>query len=80
MKRRKKIQKIKDFLTFPIRAFTLFINDKWGLLSLASERFDYVANEVIGYCLDVDCGRNNRFINEFLAGNGKAWMFSLMRA
>ncbi|MCK4835172.1 MAG: class I SAM-dependent methyltransferase, partial [Candidatus Aminicenantes bacterium] len=67
----KKIQKIKDFLTFPIRAFTLFINDKWGLLSLASERFDYVANEVIGYCLDVGCGRNNRFINKFLEGNGK---------
>jgi ubiquinone/menaquinone biosynthesis C-methylase UbiE len=38
---------------------------------LASERFHYVAREVTGYCLDVGCGRHNRFIKEFLANNGK---------
>ena len=64
-------QKCKDFITFPIRAGTLFWDDKWGLSSLASERFDYVSREVIGYCLDVGCGRHNRFINEYLLGNGK---------
>lgn len=38
--------------------------------SLQSERFDYVSGEIIGYCLDIGCGRNNRFINEYLHGNG----------
>ncbi len=65
------IQACKDFISFPLRAVTLFEDDKWGLTSLASERFDYVAREVRGYCLDVGCGRNNKFINEVLNGNGK---------
>ena len=39
--------------------------------SLASERFDYVRKEVIGYCLDVGCGRYNRFITEYCDGNGR---------
>jgi len=69
--KRKSIQKIKDFLTFPLRAVTLFYVDRWGLSSLATERYDYVSTEVTGYCLDVGCGRFNRFINEFLAGKGK---------
>lgn len=67
---RKDIQKIKDFLTFPIRAVSLFEYDRWGLSSLASERFDYVVREVQGYCLDVGCGRYNRFINDYLNGDG----------
>lgn len=49
----------------------LFHEDKFGLSSLATERFDYVANEVKGYCLDIGCGRNNRFVKEFLHGNGR---------
>lgn len=60
-----------DFLTFPVRAVSLFEQDKWGLSSLATERFDYVARFVDGYCLDVGCGRNNRFIREFCKGYGK---------
>lgn len=64
-------QKIKDFLTFPLRALTLFYRDRWGLSSLASERFDYVAARVTGRCLDVGCGRDNRFVVEYLHGNGK---------
>lgn len=60
-----------DFFSFPLRAVTLFEKDKWGMSSLATERFDYVAKEIKGYCLDVGCGKNNRFINEFLFGNGK---------
>jgi SAM-dependent methyltransferase len=64
-------QKIADFVTFPLRAVTLFHDDKWGLSSLASERFDYVSQEVIGSTLDVGCGRKNRFVNEYLNGNGK---------
>lgn len=69
--RRTKRKKITDFLTFPLRALTLFEKDKWGLSSLASERFDYVAHFVKGYCLDVGCGRNNRFIQDYLNGQGK---------
>ncbi|NWG07008.1 MAG: class I SAM-dependent methyltransferase [Chloroflexi bacterium] len=69
--RRTIARKIKDFVTFPLRAFTLFHEDRWGLSSLASERFDYVAAEVTGYCLDVGCGYGNRFVKEYLNGNGK---------
>ncbi len=63
-------QRMKDCLTFPLRALTLFHDDRWGLSSLASERFDYVSREVTGYCLDVGCGRHNRFIREYLDANG----------
>jgi SAM-dependent methyltransferase len=60
-----------DFVFFPLRALTLFEQDKWGLSSLASERFYYAAEEVRGHCLDVGCGRFNRFVAEFLNGNGR---------
>jgi SAM-dependent methyltransferase len=71
MSKRQSMQKIKDFLTFPLRSVTMFYADRWGLSSLASERYDYVSREVTGYCLDVGCGRCNRFIKEFLHGEGK---------
>jgi SAM-dependent methyltransferase len=41
------------------------------LSSLASERFDYVAAEVVGRCLDVGCGYHNKFVTCWLGGNGK---------
>ena len=63
-------QKVLDFLTFPIRAVTLFEDDKYGLSSLRSERFDYVCREVSGYCLDIGCGRHNTFIKKYLKNNG----------
>ena len=59
-----------DCVTFPVRALTLFYNDWMGLSSLASERYEYVASEVTGHTLDIGCGRNNRFIKEYLGGNG----------
>jgi len=68
--RRSKTQKIKDFITFPARAFTLFHEDRFGLSSLASERFDYAAAEVTGYCLDIGCAYGNRFVKEYLNGKG----------
>jgi SAM-dependent methyltransferase len=68
---RSKKQEIIDFLTFPLRAFTLFERDRFGLSSLRTERFDYVAREVRGYCLDVGCGRENQFISKILKGRGK---------
>lgn len=71
MKQRSRWQKIKDFTTFPLRALTIFNEDRWGLSSLRTERFDYVAKEVRGYCLDVGCCRYNVFINEYLEGKGK---------
>ena len=67
---RSSTQKLKDFITFPLRAFTLFGGDRWGLSALSSERFDYVAQEVRGCCLDVGCGKYNRFITKYLKGNG----------
>jgi SAM-dependent methyltransferase len=70
-KSRGAFSKLVDLLTFPVRAVTLFRKDRFGLSSLASERFDYVAREVSGFCLDVGCGPHNRFIGEFLGGNGR---------
>lgn len=67
--RRTRFQKIKDFLTFPLRAFMLFYEDRFGLSALASERYDYAAAEVTGYCLDVGCG-SNRLVTQYLRGNG----------
>ena len=68
---RNRSQLFKDTITFPLRAVTLFHDDKWGLSALSTERFDYVARQVRGYCLDVGCGRHNRFIREFVNGNGR---------
>jgi SAM-dependent methyltransferase len=71
MNQRSTVQKALDFISFPVRAFVLFPCDKWGMFSLASERFDYAAKEVVGYALDVGCGKHNRFVTEYLHGNGK---------
>jgi len=60
-----------DFIFFPLRALFLIEKDRCGLSSLASERFFYASQEVQGYCLDVGCGKWNRFVTEFLGGNGK---------
>jgi SAM-dependent methyltransferase len=68
---RSRLRKLVDFVTFPLRALTVFHSDKWGLSSLTSERFDYAAREVIGRCLDVGCGYHNRFVTRWLGGNGK---------
>ncbi len=71
MKRRSGGQQLLDFFFFPLRAVTLFHDDRWGLSCLASERFDYVAREVRGQCLDVGCGRHNRFLMDYRGGNGQ---------
>jgi ubiquinone/menaquinone biosynthesis C-methylase UbiE len=64
-------QKIIDLIAFPLRALTLHAGiDKWGLTSLASERYEYVSRHVKGFCLDVGCGPHNRFVKNFLNGNG----------
>jgi SAM-dependent methyltransferase len=68
---RSRLRKLVDFVTFPLRALTVFHSDKWGLSSLTSERFDYAAREVIGRCLDVGCGYHNRFVTRWLGGHGK---------
>ncbi len=65
------VQKIKDTLTLPIRAVSLFEFDRWGLTSLRSERFDYVAPKVRGYCLDVGCGRHDLFVAKYCGGRGR---------
>lgn len=63
-------QKAKDFLTLPVRSLAVLYQDRWGLSSLASERYDYVAREVRGYCLDMGCGPANEFVNDYLDGDG----------
>lgn len=68
---RSRLRKLVDFVTFPLRALTVFHSDKWSLSSLTSERFDYAAREVIGRCLDVGCGYHNSFVTHWLGGNGK---------
>lgn len=71
MRTRSRFRRGLDALSFPLRAFTLFGGrDRWGLSSLATERFDYVQSEVGGYCLDVGCGPHNRFVSEVLGGIG----------
>lgn len=70
MKARTSVQRLIDFATFPIRALALHEYDRFGLSSLKTERFDYAAREVGGYCLDVGCGRHNRFVAERLGGKG----------
>ena len=69
-KMRTKTQKFKDFITLPFRSLTLFEENKWGLTSIKDERFEYVASEVLGKCLDIGCGRGNLFIKKHLHGNG----------
>lgn len=69
-KRRSSVQKTIDFITFPIRALTLFHKDKFGLSCLATERFDYVSSETIGQTLDIGCGYDNTFIKEYRDNNG----------
>jgi SAM-dependent methyltransferase len=64
-------QKSIDFVTFPIRALTLFEDDRWGLSSLRSERFEIAARETQGYTLDVGCGKDNLFVTKYLKGHGK---------
>jgi len=63
-------QKFFDLFMFPVRAILLHYEDKWGMSCLATERFDFVATEVDGFCLDIGCGPGNRFIKEFLDGDG----------
>jgi SAM-dependent methyltransferase len=63
-------QKAKDFATLTLRSLVLLYDDRWGLSSLASERYDYVAREVRGHCLDIGCGPANEFVTRYLEGNG----------
>ena len=69
-RRRNGLQLAADFLTFPLRALVLYGPDRLGLSAISSERYDYAAREVIGYCLDIGCGRYNRFVTQYLGGNG----------
>jgi len=69
--RRSFAQRVRDFAAFPLRAVSMFEEDRWGLTSLRSERFDFVASQVSGSCLDVGCGRHDTFVTEFLGGNGR---------
>ena len=64
-------QKLIDFVTFPVRAVTLFEDDRWGLSSLRSERFEIASRETRGYTLDVGCGKDNLFVTKYLKGHGK---------
>jgi SAM-dependent methyltransferase len=59
------LQRVIDTLTFPLRAFSMFEHGRFGLSSLADERFDYVGRHIRGRVLDVGCGRNDRFVRDY---------------
>jgi SAM-dependent methyltransferase len=63
-------QRFLDFILFPFRGLVALEDNKWGLTSLRHERYHYVSRYCKGRVLDVGCGRNNVFINEFMNGNG----------
>lgn len=67
-RRRSRLQRLKDVVSFPVRALTLFHDDRWGFSCQATERYDEVAARVCGRCLDIGCG-TNRFVREFLGGD-----------
>lgn len=67
-RRRSRLQRLKDFISFPLRAVTLFHDDWGGFSCQATERYDEVAARVRGRCLDVGCG-TNRFVRDFLGGD-----------
>ena len=68
-RRRGPLRKMTDFVSFPLRALTLFHDDWGGFSCQATERYDYASGQVNGRCLDVGCG-TNRFVRDFLAGHG----------
>ena len=53
-----------NFLTFPLRAVTLFEQDIFFIDSLRTERFRYVNRYCKGWTLDIGCG-NNDFVTAF---------------
>jgi len=61
---------IVDFLTFPVRVLLLFQKGRWGLTCRQMERFYYVASVTGERCLDIGCGRYNRFIRTFKKERG----------
>lgn len=67
-RRRSRLQRLKDLVSFPVRALTLFHDDWLGFSCQATERYDEVAARVRGRCLDVGCG-TNQFVREFLGGD-----------
>jgi SAM-dependent methyltransferase len=69
-RRRGPIRLLADFATFPLRALFLYGGDRFGLSAISSERYDYAAREVIGDCLDIGCGRFDRFVRQYLGGHG----------
>jgi SAM-dependent methyltransferase len=71
VRKRRAAQKGVDCILFPARALLMIERDAAWLSSIASDRFYYAAGRVQGYCLDVGCGRHNRFVTEFLGGNGR---------
>jgi ubiquinone/menaquinone biosynthesis C-methylase UbiE len=62
-------QLVKDFVTFPVRAVLPVQKTKWGLTSRPDERFEYVAREITGRVLDIGCGRENLFVNNYANGD-----------
>jgi len=63
-------QIVVDFLTFPVRVLVLFQKSRMGLTCRQMERFYYVAGETGERCLDIGCGRHNRFIRTFKKERG----------
>jgi len=63
---RSKFGKIVDTITFPVRVLFMGTESKFGLSSLREERMRAVAYFSKGKVLDIGCGPENLFINEFI--------------
>lgn len=68
--RRSTKQIIIDTILFPLRSISIFDEDRWGLSSMRTDRYEYTSRELRGYTLDVGCGPQNWFIKNFAQGNG----------
>lgn len=61
---------IANFISFPYRAAFVRQRDGKLMTSLRSERLHYAARHVRGKTLDIGCGPNNVFVDQWLDGNG----------
>ena len=62
---------VADTLAFPVRAVGMIGGEgRLGLSSLQNDRYREVARRTQGHTLDVGCGPDNRFVADWLDGNG----------
>ncbi len=61
---------LADAILLPFRGLFIGTERKWGLTSIRDERMQMVASFCKGRVLDVGCGPNNYFINNYIGEKG----------